>query len=90
MTDTKLNNPLLIPIDQLVDYAAVQPEHVEPAIEDLLAQARRAIDAAADPALPATWKAIITPLDDATEPLWRAWSMVGHLKSVINTASTGY
>jgi oligopeptidase A len=90
MTHTKLNNPLLIPIDQLVDYAAVQPEHVEPAIEDLLAQARRAIDAAADPALPATWEAIITPLDDAREPLWRAWSVVGHLKSVINTASIGY
>ena len=79
-------NPLLTSVHQLVDYAAVKPEHVAPAITELLARARAAIDAAADPSLPATWEAIITPLDDATEPLWRAWSVVGHLKSVVNTA----
>jgi len=78
-------NPLLIPTDTLVDYASVKPEHIVPAIETLLERARAAIEAAADPALPATWQDIITPLDDATEPLWRAWSVVGHLKSVVNT-----
>ena len=78
-------NPLLHPVQSLVDYAAVKPEHVAPAIEQLLEQARAAIDAAADASLPATWEAIVTPLDDATEPLWRAWSVVGHLKSVVNT-----
>lgn len=85
MTTDTLPNPLLGSVHELVDYAAVKPEHIVPAIEDLLAQARRAIDAAADPSLPATWEAIVTPLDDATEPLWRTWSVVGHLKSVVNT-----
>jgi oligopeptidase A len=51
----------------------------------MLAKSRAAIEVAADPTLPATWEAIITPLDDATEPLWRAWSAIGHLKSVVNT-----
>ena len=78
-------NPLLIPINKLISYAAIEPSHVVPAIETLLERARAAIEAAADPALPATWEDIITPLDDATEPLWRAWSVVGHLKSVVNT-----
>ncbi len=78
-------NPLLTPVQDLIDYAAVKPEHVVPAIEHLLTQARAAIDVAADPSLPATWEAVITPLDDAAEPLWRAWSAVGHLKSVVNT-----
>ncbi len=85
MTNTDTTNPVLAPIHDLVDYAAVRPEHVAPAIEQMLTRARTAIDAAADPTLPATWEAIITPLDDATEPLWRAWSVVGHLKSVMNT-----
>lgn len=78
-------NPLLTSVHSLVDYAAIRPEHIVPAIEELLGKARCAIDAAADPALPATWEAVVTPLDDATEPLWRAWSVVGHLKSVVNT-----
>jgi oligopeptidase A len=83
--DLTSNNPLLTSVHDLLDYAAVKPEHVVPAIEKLIAQSRAAIDAAAEPSLPATWEAIITPLDDVTEPLWRAWSVVGHLKSVMNT-----
>lgn len=78
-------NPLLVPIDSLIDYKAVKPEHIQPAIESMLEKARAAVNAAADPGLPATWEAVVTPLDDATEPLWRAWSAVGHLKSVMNT-----
>lgn len=27
----------------------------------------------------------MTPLDDAVDPLWRAWTVVGHLKAVQNT-----
>jgi oligopeptidase A len=80
-----INNPLMAPVTELVDYAAIKPEHVAPAIEFMLKAARQAVDASANPALPATWEAVISPLDDATEPLWRAWAVVGHLKSVINT-----
>ena len=78
-------NPLLVPVDSLIDYKAVQPEHIRPAIESMLEKARAAVDAAANPALAATWEAVVTPLDNATDPLWRAWSVVGHLKSVMNT-----
>lgn len=79
------DNPLLVPIEALINYADVKPEHIEPAITEMLAKARTAVESAANPDLPATWDLIITPLDNATEPLWRAWSVAGHLNSVVNT-----
>ena len=78
-------NPLLVSMDTLIDYAAIKPEHIAPAIEQLLGTARQAVTAAASPALDVSWDAIVTPLDDASEPLWRAWSVAGHLNSVVNT-----
>ncbi|ANN78328.1 M3 family metallopeptidase [Bordetella flabilis] len=78
-------NPLLAPVEDLVDYAAIKPEHVVPAMDALLATARQAVDRAADPALPATWEAVVEPLDATSERLWRAWSVAGHLNAVVNT-----
>lgn len=78
-------NPLLAPIHALLDYAAIRPEHIESAIPQLIEAARAAVDRAADPALPASWEAIIDPLEDASERLWRAWSVAGHLNAVVNT-----
>ncbi|MFZ4710517.1 MAG: oligopeptidase A, partial [Zwartia sp.] len=80
-----MTNPLLVSMDVLIDYAAIKPEHITPAIEQLIGVAREAVTAAANPALDVSWDAIVTPLDDASEPLWRAWSVVGHLNSVVNT-----
>lgn len=78
-------NPLLAPVSGLVDYAAVQPAHIVPAIQELLAGARQAVDVAADPGLPADWESVVQPLDNASEQLWRAWSVAGHLNAVVNT-----
>ena len=82
MTDS---NPLLAPVADLVDYAAVRPEHIAPAVDELLDLARKAVDHAADPGLPASWEAVVEPLDSASERLWRAWSVAGHLNAVVNT-----
>ncbi|MFQ6709390.1 oligopeptidase A, partial [Bordetella pertussis] len=78
-------NPLLAPVADLVDYAAVKPEHIVPAVQALVDIARAAVEHAADPALPATWDAVVAPLDSASERLWRAWSVAGHLNAVVNT-----
>ena len=78
-------NPLLAPVSGLIDYAAVRPAHIVPAIQELLSIARQAVEAAADPALPAEWDTVVQPLDTATEQLWRAWSVAGHLNAVVNT-----
>ena len=77
--------PLLAPVSDLVDYAAVKPGHIVPAVEELLGIARQAVDAAADPKLAPTWEAVVEPLDTASERLWRAWSVAGHLNAVVNT-----
>ena len=82
---SELKNPLLVPIEALINYASIQPEHIGPAISELLAKAREAVETAANPVLAPTWEAIVTPLDNASEPLWRAWSVVGHLNAVVNT-----
>lgn len=78
-------NPLLVPIEALINYAAVKPEHIAPAITEMLARAKKAVEESANPDLPATWEAIVSPLDTVSEPLWRAWSVAGHLNSVVNT-----
>lgn len=79
------NNPLLCPVNQPIDYAQVQPDHIVQAIPVLIDDARRATDEAARPDLPCSWDAIIEPLQDKTEALWRAWSVAGHLNAVVNT-----
>lgn len=79
------SNPLLRPIDELIDYAAVTPDHIRAAIPILIDSARQATDRAAQADLPCTWEAIIDPLQDQSETLWRAWSVAGHLNAVVNT-----
>lgn len=78
-------NPLLAPVSDLIDYAAVKPGHIEPAITALINESRQTVEASAQTTLAPTWEAIVEPLEDATEKLWRAWSVAGHLNAVVNT-----
>ncbi|TAL77146.1 MAG: M3 family peptidase [Burkholderiaceae bacterium] len=78
-------NPLLVSTLSLVDYPSVQTADIEPAISGLIEESRKAVDNAADPALPATWEAIVEPLENVTGKLWRAWSVASHLNAVVNT-----
>ncbi|SCC92544.1 Oligopeptidase A [Thiomonas sp. X19] len=77
-------NPLLDFAD-LPAYAQVQPEHVKPAITQLIGEARAALAKVTDLVTPATWDAVVDPLNLATERLSRAWGMVGHLNAVADT-----
>lgn len=79
-----MSNPLLVPINQLIDYAQIKAEHIVPAIEHLLAQAKEAVNQVNDQPV-ATWDNTVTALNNATERLWRAWTVVGHINSVINS-----
>jgi oligopeptidase A len=75
-------NPLL-DFSGLPRFSEVTPEHVTPALDELLTAARAAVDAAAQ-AEP-SWDAFIAPLDDATERLGRAWGQVEHLHAVLDS-----
>lgn len=78
-------NPLLAPVAQLIDYAAVRPEHILPAVSELINQTRQAVEQVAQPNQAATWDTIIEPVQEVSERLWRAWSVAGHLNAVVNT-----
>ena len=74
-------NPLL-DFSDLPRFDLIQPAHVKPAIEQLLADGRALIERLTGDATPATWADFAAPLSDGLEGLGRAWGVVGHLHSV--------
>jgi oligopeptidase A len=79
-----MNNPLLN-FDTLPDFGAIRPEHVAPAIDTLLAEAQAALERTVGPEVAADYDAMSAVLDVATERLGRAWGLVAHLHSVLDT-----
>jgi oligopeptidase A len=79
-----MNNPLLS-FDDLPLFDQIQPDHVAPAIDTLLAQASAALKTVTTPDFSARWQDIARVLDVATEKLGRAWGAVSHLNSVADT-----
>ncbi|MDD3935901.1 M3 family metallopeptidase [Rhodoferax sp.] len=79
-----MNNPLLS-FEGLPHFDQIGPEHVEPAIEQLLEQANTALETVTAPDFAPSWSGIAVVLDVATEHLSRAWGSVSHLNSVADT-----
>ncbi len=79
-----MTNPLLDPTD-LPRFADIRPEHVTPAITELLAQASAALERATSDAVPASYDAMSAELDVATERLGQAWGAVSHLNAVADS-----
>ncbi len=77
-------NPLL-DFSDLPRFAEFKPEFVTPAIDQLLADARAAVQRAEAADTPAEWDAFVAPLDDTNEKLGRAWGQVSHLHSVMDS-----
>jgi oligopeptidase A len=76
------SNPLL-DFSGLPQFARIKPEHVAPAMTELLDEARAAMRRAED--APATWESFVEPLEDANERVGRAWGQVSHLHAVLDT-----
>ena len=74
-------NPLL-DCSGLPRFDAVQPEHVAPAIRELLAGNRALIEKLTAVGAPSSWEGFVQPMTDSGERLSRAWGIVGHLHSV--------
>ncbi len=74
-------NPLL-DLSGLPRFSDIRPEHVTPAIEQLLAENRGLLAALIADAAPPTWDGFVVPMEDANERLSRAWGQVSHLHSV--------
>ncbi|PCE27421.1 oligopeptidase A [Paraburkholderia acidicola] len=83
-TQSTSANPLL-DFSDLPRFGEIRPEHVTPALDVLLANASAAVERASAPVTPASWVDIVEPVEHATEPLSRAWGVVGHLNAVADT-----
>jgi oligopeptidase A len=78
------SNPLL-DISGLPRFDLFKPEHVTPAIDQLIAHAKTVVERLEAPADAVTWDDFVVPLEEATEHLGRAWGVVNHLNNVMDT-----
>jgi oligopeptidase A len=77
-------NPLLR-TEGLPAFDEIRPEHISPAIDQLLADAQAALEKALGPDVPADYDALALLLDVPVERLANAWEAVGHLNGVADT-----
>jgi len=77
-------NPL-IQLGFEIPFDRIEAAHVVPAVDELLASSRAAVDAIVAQGEPRTYANTLGALEDATEPLERAMTIVGHLESVATT-----
>jgi oligopeptidase A len=78
-----MDNPLLAQAP-LPQFAAIRPEHVEPAVREVLAANRSRIDeltALGDP----TFRDVVEQLEELQHRVSRVWSPVSHLNAVLNS-----
>jgi len=80
-----MSNPLLQSYD-LPPFSSIQPSHVKPAIEQVIADSRAQLAELLDnPPAQWSWSTLVEPLDEMGERLSRAWSPVSHLNAVMNS-----
>jgi oligopeptidase A len=83
-TDPLTANPLL-DFSGLPRFAEIVPEHVGPAVDALIAEARATIERVATLAEAPGWDNFVQPLADTLDRLGRSWGQVTHLNAVVNT-----
>jgi oligopeptidase A len=79
-----MTNPL-IQLDFDVPFDQIGAAHVEPAVDALLASSKRAVDAVIEDSTPRTFASTLGALEDATEQLELAMTVIDHLESVATT-----
>ncbi|MCB1751926.1 MAG: oligopeptidase A [Gammaproteobacteria bacterium] len=79
-----MTNPLL-ELEGLPPFSRIKPEHVEPALDQLLKTCREKTEALLRSGEPFTWANLIDPLERLDDRLGRAWSPVNHMNSVVNS-----
>ena len=79
-----MTNPLLT-LRGLPPFTAIQPQHVEPAIDEVLSDNRAAIARLLGGGQAYTWSNLVEPLEELADRLRRVWSPVGHMNSVVNS-----
>ena len=76
-----MSNPLLENLT-LPAFSRIRPEHVEPAVDQLLDEHRALLGSLLEKDGEHTWETLFQPLEEKDDQLDRAWSPVRHLHSV--------
>jgi oligopeptidase A len=79
-----MSNPLLANTE-LPLFSEIKPEHVVPAIDQLLAEARATVESCLNATTDYSWKNLVEPIENAEDRLGKAWSPVSHMNSVVNS-----
>ncbi|MFI3136655.1 MAG: oligopeptidase A [Methylococcaceae bacterium] len=79
-----MTNPLLSN-STLPQFSKIKPEHIEPAITQLLNDAREVVANCLKANTVYTWKNLVEPIENAENRLNKAWSPVSHLNSTLNS-----
>ncbi|MEL3925578.1 oligopeptidase A [Aeromonas enteropelogenes] len=78
-----MTNPLLT-MDSLPPFSQIQPDQVQPAVTQAIADCKQKIADVLAKQEPRTWDSLIAPLEEVNDRLARIWSPVSHLNSVLN------
>ena len=79
-----MTNPLLQP-HRLPPFSQIQPEHIEPAIRQLLDEGRAQLQQLLANLDTPSWDTLVAPLEAQGDKLDQAWAPVSHLNSVANS-----
>lgn len=79
-----MNNPLLT-MDSQPPFSQIQPDQVQPAVTQAIADCKQKISDVLAQRDPHTWDSLIAPLEEVNDRLARIWSPVSHLNSVLNS-----
>ncbi|GGK62459.1 oligopeptidase A [Amphritea balenae] len=79
MSNPLLQNHLLPP------FSEIRPEQVEPAVDQLLADCRSAVEQVMESSAEPDWNNLVMPLEQSSDRLAKAWSPVSHMNSVVNS-----
>lgn len=83
-----MQNPVVNPLldtEALPRFSAIRPEHIKPALEQVLAENRAAIARLVGQGPPRTWENFIRPLEDLHDRLEKVWGPVSHLHAVADS-----
>lgn len=79
-----MTNPLLTD-SVLPHFTKIEPDHVFPAVQQVLTEYRQTVENILSATHQYTWDNLCQPLEEASDKLSRVWSPVGHLHSVKNS-----
>jgi len=79
-----MSNPLL-ENTTLPQFSKIKPEHIENAIDTLLAEAREVVDKQLQASNEYSWGNLVEPIENIEDQLNKTWSPVSHMNSVVNT-----